>query len=355
MSSLQLKNPLRLDHLAIWVDDMNKAVAFCTDVMGWKRHPMVIEVSDDDPTVGGMEAVFIDANGLWLEFILPTSPGPGMDILEEKGAGTIVEINFEALNSDFQTILKSMNDKKIQMLNMDGSPLVNSGKIQEGVRGQDETTETGQYIAYWPKPLAGGSTVEVYERVESDATNLLNVRDAQWKDEQPDKNAPRLHHISIMVRDLEDTAKFYTDTLGLPRSPATFSIDSEENREIGGMNITFIHTNNRRVWLELVAPRGPGPIMDYLNMKGDGYFAELIAEVDDIETFYDQMKAKGIQLTNIDGTPLSDSKKYDVVEPYGEKIVYIPEDIACGMTIEVIERGPTNDSIMNRLYATPPV
>ncbi len=72
------KPNLRLDHIAVWVGDLEKTSKFLTDIVGWKRHPMEFGVSPEDETTGGMEGVFFDANGVWLELILPTSPGPGV-------------------------------------------------------------------------------------------------------------------------------------------------------------------------------------------------------------------------------------------------------------------------------------
>ncbi len=64
--------------------------------------------------------------GFWLELILPTSPGPGMDILEEQGDGAIVEINFEA-------VLNDMKARSIPMFNMDGSSLGEDGSRRAGM------------------------------------------------------------------------------------------------------------------------------------------------------------------------------------------------------------------------------
>ena len=35
----KLKNPLRMDHLAIWVEDMEKTVSFLTDIVGLETAP----------------------------------------------------------------------------------------------------------------------------------------------------------------------------------------------------------------------------------------------------------------------------------------------------------------------------
>ena len=61
-----------------------------------------------------------------------------------------------------------------------------------------------------------------------------------------------------------------------------------------------------------------------------------------------KMKSKGITLINIEGSPLNDEKKYHVLEPYGDKLSYIPSDVSCGMTIEVFERGPRETSLIHQ-------
>lgn len=352
MKITSLQTPLRLDHLAIWVDDMPKMIEFLTDVVGWKQHPMVIEVDESDPTIGGMKAVFIEANGLWLELIEPTTPGPGMDILNKRGGGCIVEANFEAIGPDYATVLEVMANQGIQMLSMDGSPLANEGLIYEGVQGMEETAETGQQIAYWPTSITGGTTIEVYARDLNDDTNLLNVRDKQWTGEMSRPGSPRMHHVVIMIKDMDRAASFYTEVLGLKRSPANFDIESTGNENIGAIKLAFINSGNEKVWLELCQPTGEGAVMDYMVEKGEGQMVELVVEVDDIASYYDSVRAKGVQLVDIGGTPISEEEKYQTVQPYGEKIAYFPSDVACGLTIEVIERGPRETSIVHRLYDT---
>ncbi len=338
---------LRLDHAAIWVEDMEKTVAFLTDIVGWRRHPMLVEVSEDDPTVGGMQAVFVDGNGLWLEMILPTTEGPGMDILRQVGPGAIVEINFEP--DDYQAMLDDMKARCIPMFNMDGSPLgADGGRIKEGVAGIEGTHETGQRIAYWSTELTRGTTVEIYELLKNDDTNLLNIRNKQWEKEYQTRTGPRMSHISIVVEDLEKTASFYTDVLGLERHPMAFTIEADANQDIGGMKACFIDAGG--VFLELFQPLGPGPLMDVLKEKGDGHVAELIAEVDDIGAYYDEVREKGVQLVGLAGTPLDEGQKCTVLQPHGDKIAYFPAEVACGLTIEIIERGPAESSIMHRLH-----
>ena len=345
MSDSRIHPKLRFDHAAIWVEDMEKTVSFLTDIVGWRRHPMHVAVSADDETTGGMEAVFVDANGLWLEMILPTSPGPGMDILKEKGDGAIIEINFEP--DDYQAVLDGMKARGIPMFNMDGSPLgEDGGLIQEGVVEDGDFEHTGQRIAYWSTEMSRGTTVEIFEVIKNDKLNLINQRDTQWKEVAQHQQGPRMSHISIVVADLESTAGFYTEVMGLKRHPMQLGIDAASNEQIGGMKAAFIDAGG--VWLELFQPVGPGPLMDLLDEKGDGYVAELCTEVDDLSAYYDAMKAKGVQMAGIDGTPLDDSEKYYTLAPYGDKIAYFPAEVSRGITIEVIERGPRETSILHR-------
>ena len=337
---MTLRGDLRLDHVVVWVDDMERTSTFLTGVMGWPRHPLEIGI-DADETTGGMRGAFFDAGGFWLELILPTGPGPGMDILNEKGAGAMVEINFEAVGYD--AVLERMQAQGIGMLNMDGTPLRKRGTIQEGVIEAGEIEEPGQRIAYWPTSLTRGTSVEVYER--GDETSLIVRRDEEWGLPPRDPKIPRLDRIAIFVEDLEESARFYTEVLGLERHPMRFGLEADANQEVGGMSGAFIDAKG--LWLALVQPRGSGPLMDTLKEKGDGYLAELIVEVDDLDRFYADLQLQGIQLLDIDGNPFSGSEKGSVLEPYGDRIAYLPEDVSCGMTIEVCQRGPRETSLLH--------
>ena len=338
------KPNLRLDHIAIWAAETDESSKFLTDIVGWRQHPMEFGVSADDATTGGMEGVFFDAHGFWIELIRPTSPGPGMDILNEKGPGAITEINFEPASYD--GTLADMKAKGVVMEAMDGSPLgEDGGIIKEGVADGDGIDEQGQRIAYWPKDLTGGSTVEIYEMDHSDESALLVIRDKMWEAEVGNEIGPRPSHIAIFVKDLEKTAKFYTDVMGLKRHPMKIEIDGDSNDKVGGLKMAFIDAGS--LWLELVQPMGPGPIMDTLNEKGDGYLAEFVVEVDDMDKYFDEMLAKGVHMAYPDGTPIPKEDKGFVIEPSGIKGAYFPKDVSRGLTIEVVQRGPKETCLLH--------
>ena len=268
-----------------------------------------------------------------------------MKILEEAGKGAIVEVNFEAVDADYRKVLTDMDAKGIQMLSMDGAPLKDGGRIQESVRGNAATAETGQLIAYWPTDLSRGTTIEVYERRLDDATNLLNIRDEQWANEKPRPNSPRIDRVCILAQDLSKTAAFYTDIMGLTRHPAEFSLDGGAHN-LGDMHCTFIEANG--VWVQLVQPTSAGYVLELLKEKGDGYVMEVAAEVDDLDVFYDHMAAKGITMVNGDGTPLPPGAKGLTVEPSGDRHHYFPLNESHGMRIMVYERGPRHTSLLHR-------
>lgn len=330
---------MHMDHAVVWVDDIEGTSRFLRDIVGFREHPMEIGVSDDDPTTGGMEGVFFDGNGIWLELIKPTTPGPGMDILEKVGPGALVEINFQP--QDYDAVLREMKEKGVQMLNMDGTRLSDDGGlIKEGVGTGDDIEHTGQRIAYWPTDLTRGTSVEIFEVIPGDDGGLINIRDKQWKNEPPGgPEEPWVDHIAIWVKDLEATASFYTDVLGMKRYHKEIDTSSDnQNEKIGAFKACFIDCGG--VWLELVQPIGPGALMDTLEQKGDGYLGEICVCVNDLDAYNEQMRAKGIQMLNIDGSPL-DSKN-SVLEPYGEKMAYFPPELTCGMVVEIVQPGPEN-------------
>ena len=174
---------------------------------------------------------------------------------------------------------------------MDGTPLLNGGLIQEGVRGDESSHETGQRIAYWPPSLSRGTTIEVYEKLSKDTTNLLNIRDQQWQGQQAASGGPRIDHVVILTEDAEKTAAFYTDVMGLQRLPQ--QSDSQASDDI--LEAIWIDTNGAR--LKLLQPKDSSPLMDVLRDKGDGHPYEIATKVDDLESYIGGVKARGGEIS----------------------------------------------------------
>lgn len=335
----------RLDHASVWVEDVEATSRFLTEIVGWQRHPLSFGIDAKQSSTGAMDLAFIDANGFWLELVSPTSPGPGMDILKSRGDGYIGELAFEP--RDYDGALASMKARGIPLLNMDGTPLLSDGgTIPQRVHQHGALTPSDMRIAYWPKDRTQGTSVEMYEYRPDVPTDAFTIRNRAWQVDAASRNTPRVDRIAIIVADIERSARFYTEVLGLKRHPETFPLNGATNSRSGGMNVTFIDANG--IWLALVQPVGPGPLMDYLTEKGDGYIAELIAEVDDLGQYYDAMKAKGIQMVDTSGAPLDDREKAHVLEPFGDRIAYFPTSVSRGMVIEISQRGPQNTSLIHK-------
>jgi catechol 2,3-dioxygenase-like lactoylglutathione lyase family enzyme len=149
-----------------------------------------------------------------------------------------------------------------------------------------------------------------------------------------------------MVEDIERSAAFYTDILGLRRIPEIFALDGGSNESSGGMKVSFVDAGS--AWLALVQPVGEGPLLDYVRKNGDGFIAELIVEVDDLAAYHDAVQARGIKLVDTRGQPVSDRDKAHVLEPFGDRIGYLPADAVGGMTIELSQRGPRATSLIHR-------
>ena len=89
-------------------------------------------------------------------------------------------------------------------------------------------------------------------------------------------------------------------------------------------------------------------VLDTLREKGNGHPLEIIAEVDDIGAYYDLVKSRGVNMVAFDGTPLSEEEKAQLISTTGERIAYFPQDVSCGMTIEIFERGPKETSALHK-------
>lgn len=335
---------MRLDHLVVWTRDLEATATFLTEVVGWRRLLLDFGVSASESTTGGMKLALIDANGLWLELVQPTSPGPGALILEQKGDGAFVELAFEP--ADYDGALSAMRARGIQMLNMDGTPIrADGGAIRQGSADPGPESPAGIRIAYWPRALSFGTQVEMYEFRADVASDAFTIRKRVSEGWSPNRSAPRVDRIAIIVADIERSARFYTRTLGLGRQTRDFALDGDCNARSGGMRVRFIDAG--AVALALVQPVGPGPLMDCLIEKGDGHIAELIVEVDDLAAYHDRMKARGVQMVDTGGEPVDPVAKAQVLQPFGDRIAYFPTDASRGMVIEVSERGSRGTSLIH--------
>lgn len=332
-----------LEHMALWARDLEKTSTFLTDVLGWKRHPIVFGVNEDDPTFGGMKLAFIDANGFWIELVQPTTDGPGMEFLNQKGNGSLVELDFAV--PDFAATVAKMKTKGIDVVGMDGNPLRNGGLLKEWVIKDGKREDGDELLMYLPMHASAGTSIELFWEYPNGA---LYYRDDKWPPEvRTPSTAPRLDHTVVMSANLPNTTKVYTETLGLE----TLSLTRGLNRDwmgVGEESHAWVKSNGA-IWIELVAPSGEaGKKVLADSMLGDGALVELGVEVPDIDAFYDAMAAKGITMIAGDGVALPSGQKAVTVASSGDRFSYFPLDKSEGMRILVFQRGPAGKSVFAR-------
>ena len=127
----------------------------------------------------------------------------------------------------------------------------------------------------------------------------------------------KIDHISIAVRNLEESRKTYEDILGL-------ELDSIYISEKEKIRVARYRVGD--VWLELMEPTSEGDVSRFLDKRGEGLFV-ISYKVPDVDSTMAELKAKGYKL--IDDKPR---------HLLGNRYAFInrPRD-SCGMLTEVLD------------------
>jgi methylmalonyl-CoA epimerase len=97
----------------------------------------------------------------------------------------------------------------------------------------------------------------------------------------------RIHHVAVVVRDLDAAVRFYRDTLGMPLE-LVLPVPSDQVR------IGFLTVGESRI--ELVEPTSDDTgVARFLASRGEG-FHHVCFEVPDIAATLDELAAGGIEL-----------------------------------------------------------
>lgn len=331
-----------LEHVAVWAADLDETAAFLHDVFGWRRHPIEFGVREDSTVFGGMKLAFVDANGFWIELVQPTTPGPGMDFLKQKGDGSIVELDFFV--EDFEAALKWLEAKGIPPHGMDDKPIQNGGLLEEWARIDGEVRVAGERLAYLPLSVSRGTSIELGWEYP---TGVVVHRDNTWgPNDRTPAAGPRMDHVTVAAADFEKTLAVYTGALELKhaRGVRGFRRDWMGVDENGQAWVD----SNGPVWINVVAPTGAAGKRFLADPAlGDGVISELAVEVADIDAFTSAMKQRGIVMTAGDGAPLTSSKSALTGEA-GDRYCYLPRDKSHGMRIVVFQRGSGPKSALNQ-------
>jgi methylmalonyl-CoA/ethylmalonyl-CoA epimerase len=97
----------------------------------------------------------------------------------------------------------------------------------------------------------------------------------------------RIHHVSVVVRDMEEAFVFYRDILGLPLSKITVVEDQ-------GVKAALLPVGEAEI--ELLEPINPDAgVTRFLERRGEGLH-HLCLETDDIESELARLKDRGVEL-----------------------------------------------------------
>ena len=333
-------NTPRLEHLALWSENIDDTAAFLDDALGWKRHPIVFGVDDDNETFGGMSLAFIDANGLWIEPVQPTTDGPGMEFLKAKGNGALVELDFAV--DDFDKNIETMRAKGIELIGMDGKALKNRGLLSEWVMIDGKRGYGDELLSYLPFDVARGTSIELFWEFPNGVV-LLRDKMVDGKMLTP-ASAARLNHVVVLAQDVEATARVYTDILGLNRLSKRDGAQRDW-LEVGPTAHAWIEANDDGFLIEIVGPKTAGA-KGAIKSLGDGLILELVVEVTDLDALYDRMKAKGVVMTAGDNLPLPRGEKS--VAAGADRFAYFPREKSCGMRIMAFESRESSGRIARR-------
>jgi methylmalonyl-CoA epimerase len=137
----------------------------------------------------------------------------------------------------------------------------------------------------------------------------------------------RIHHVAVVVRDLEQALSFYRDTLGLP-------VDLVLPIESDAVRIAFLPVGESK--LELVQPTDDSTgVARFLASRGEG-FHHLCFEVPDLAAELERLAEEGVEL--IDHAPRRGAEG---------PVAFIHPRSAHGVLVELIEAagGPAWSSL----------
>lgn len=156
---------------------------------------------------------------------------------------------------------------------------------------------------------------------------------------------PFLEHIGIYVANAVETARFFTDVLGLRFNTVSWAI-APDSKGSGGLKLSFVDGNGMQ--FTLIEPTSGGPAADDLAHLGNGALAELDFEVPDFDAEYDLHQRNGIRFVTMGGAPFPEGQKGWTVEPYGLRLIYLPQTVTHGITTELYQRGPAATDILEK-------
>lgn len=131
----------------------------------------------------------------------------------------------------------------------------------------------------------------------------------------------KLSHIGIAVRSLDDSLKFYRDTLGL-RLASIETIAAEKVR------VAMLPLGAIRIEL-LEATAEDSPIARFIEKRGEGIH-HIAIEVERLEARLHQLAAAGVRILSDKGEPGASGQRYAFLHPSSCR----------GVLVELVEATP---------------
>jgi methylmalonyl-CoA/ethylmalonyl-CoA epimerase len=115
-----------------------------------------------------------------------------------------------------------------------------------------------------------------------------------------------INHIAVVVLDLEQACKFWSEDLGLPLERIA---DVREE----GVRVAFLPAGAGKI--ELVQPTDPDSgVARYLEKRGPGMH-HLCLEVDDLPGTLERLREAGVELINEEPRVSSEGRQYAFIHP----------------------------------------
>ncbi|KXK16113.1 MAG: putative methylmalonyl-CoA epimerase [Chloroflexi bacterium OLB14] len=115
-----------------------------------------------------------------------------------------------------------------------------------------------------------------------------------------------IHHVAVVVQDMEKSLSFWRDALGM---------ELHELRDVPAekSQVAFLPLNDAEI--ELVMPTtDDSGIAKYLTKRGEGMH-HICLEVDNISEMLAQLKSKNVRLINDEVRKANDGKQYAFIHP----------------------------------------
>ena len=111
----------------------------------------------------------------------------------------------------------------------------------------------------------------------------------------------RIDHIGVMVRDIDEAVKVFSEIFGFRK------VDSSLHTDSGG-DFKSVQMTAGEVTIELIEPLDPnGPLASFLQKRGEGLH-HISFEVDDIDRELELLRKKGVRLINEKAQAVGDNR-----------------------------------------------